>query len=50
MAQWYETSLFALEEVGVQVQNPAGLIPVFVSFIVSLPFSLFLFILTTDPF
>ena len=50
MAQWYEASLFVLEEVGVQVQNPAGLIPVFFAFIVFLPFGLFLFILTADPY
>ena len=29
LAQWYEASLFAQEEVGVQVQIPAGLLPVF---------------------
>ena len=29
MAKWYEISLFGLEEVGVQVQIPAGLLPVF---------------------
>ena len=29
LAQWYEASLFAQEEVGVQVQILAGLLPVF---------------------
>ena len=29
MAQWFEASHFVLEEVGVQVQIPAGLIPFF---------------------
>ena len=56
MAQYYEASLFALEEVGVQVQIPAGLplvffvLFLFFSFIVFLPFGLFTFILTVDPF
>ena len=58
MAKWYETSLFGLEEVGVQVQIPAGLLPVFCyccfiilfSFIVFLPFDLFPFILTAGTF
>ena len=51
MAQWYNASLFVLEEVGVQVQtDPTGLIPVFFAFIVFLPFGLFLFILTADPY
>ena len=56
MAQWYVTSLFALEEVRVQVQIRAGLLPVFfVLFFFSLsayslPFGLFPFILTADPF
>ena len=52
MVQWYEASLFVLEEVGMQVQNPAALIPVFfffIFFIMFLPFGLFLFILTADP-
>ena len=31
MAQWLEASHFVLEEVGVQVQIPAGLIPFFFS-------------------
>ena len=54
LAQWYEASLFAQEEVGVQVQIPAGLLPVFFfrffSFVVFLPFGLFPFVLTADPF
>ena len=50
MAQWLETSLIAREEVGVQVQIPAGLLTVFFSFIVFLLSGLFLFILTADPF
>ena len=54
VAQWYEVSLFALEEVGVQVQIPAGLLAIFLirffSFIVFLPFGLFPFILIDDPF
>ena len=29
MAQWYEVSFFALEEVGVQVHIPGGLFPMF---------------------
>ena len=32
MAHWYEVSLFALEEVGVQVQIPAGLPAIFFRF------------------
>lgn len=28
MGQWYEVALFALEEFGVQVQIPVGLLPV----------------------
>ena len=53
MAHWYEVSLFALEEVGVQVQIPAGLPAIFFrffSFIVFLPFGLIPFILIADPF
>ena len=49
MAQWSETALFSLEEVGVQVQIPAWLLPVFFSSIVFLPFGFLLFILTSDP-
>ena len=53
MAHWYEVSLFALEEVGVQVQIPMGLPAIFFrfffSFIVFLPFGLFTFILIADP-
>ena len=43
---------FALEEVGVQVQIPAGLLPFFFVFFFHriLLFSLFLFIPTADPF
>ena len=41
MAQWYEVSFFALEEVGVQVHIPGGLFPMFFFFfIVFLPFIL----------
>ena len=55
LAQWYEASLFAQEEVAVQVQILAGLLPVFFffvffSFVVFLPFGLFPFVLTADPF
>ena len=32
MAHWYEVSLFALEEVGVQVQIPMGLPAIFFRF------------------
>ena len=32
MAQWYEVSFFALEEVGVQVHIPGGLLPMFFLF------------------
>ena len=50
MAQWSETALFWQEEVGVQVQIPAWLLPVsFFSFIVFLPFGFLLLILTSDP-
>ena len=53
MAHWYEVSLFALEEVGVQVRIPMGLPAIFFSFffsfIVFLPFGLFTFILIADP-
>ena len=44
MAQWYVTSLFALEEVRVQVQIRAGLLPVFFVlffFVFFFPFSVF---------
>ena len=34
MAQWYEASLLALEEVGVRVQIKAGLLPVFIYFLI----------------
>ena len=52
MAQWLKALLFSLEEVEVQVQIPAWLLPVFLflfSFIVFLPFGFLLFILTADP-
>ena len=50
MAHWYEVSLFALEEVGVQVQIPMNFFSFFFfSFIVFLPFGLFTFILIADP-
>ena len=50
MALWSEAALPSLTEVGVQVQTPAWLLPVwfFFSFIV-LPFGVLLFILTADP-
>ena len=57
IAQLYEDSHIALEEFGVQVQIPAGLLPFFfvfflVFFLLSsvLPLGLFPFILTADPF
>ena len=49
MAQWSETALFSLEEVGVQVQIPAFLLPVFFLSSLFLPFGFLLFILTADP-
>ena len=49
MAQWSGAALLLLEEVGVQVQIPAWLLPVFFSFIVFLPFGFLLFIPTDDP-
>ena len=48
MAEWSETVLFSLEDVGMQVQNQAWLLPFF-CFIVLLPFGFLLFILTADP-
>ena len=53
MAQWSEASLFALEEVAVQVQIPTVqvfFVFLFFSFIVFLHFGLFPFIPTADPF
>ena len=56
MAQRYEASIFALEEDLGAGSNPAGattrflIFVVFFSLIVVLPFCLFLFILTGDPF
>ena len=52
MAEWLKGILFSLEEVEVQVQIPAWLLPIFLllfSFIVFLPFGFLLFILTADP-
>ena len=49
MAQWSRTALLSLEEVGMQVQIAAWLLPVFFSFIVFLPLGFLLFIPTDDP-
>ena len=54
MAQWYGALLFVLEEVGVQVQIPVGLLAFLFLFFSSIvffyPFGLFLLILTAVPF
>ena len=49
MAEWSEVVLFSPEDVGVQVQIPVWLLPLFFFFHRFFTLWLLLFILTTDP-
>ena len=50
MSQWLEAPRVSLVEVGMRAQIPAWRLLAFFSFIVFLPLSFLLFILTADPF
>ena len=49
MAEWSDVALFSPEDVGVQVQIPVWLLPLFFFFHLFFTLWLLLFILTADP-